>query len=87
MAAFGVGMVGSEGDAITDAGNGKGIFRGAVAFGGLDLPGSTVAVAQKILNGEQYPAITWDPLALGQLVDGKLQVKPVANTGVISGTP
>jgi len=87
MAVFGVGMVGAEGQAVADSADGKGVLRGAVSFGGLDLPQKTVALAQKMLNGEEYPAITWDELALGQIVDGKLQVKPVANSGVISGTP
>jgi len=87
VAVFGVGMFGPEGDAIVESGQGKGVFRGAVAFGGGDLPGTTVGIATKMLNGEKYPEVTWDPLALATLVDGKLDVKPVANSGVISGTP
>lgn len=87
VAVFGVGMFGPEGDAIVESAQGKGVFRGAVAFGGGDLPGTTVGIATKMLNGEKYDEITWDPLALATVVDGKLQVKPVANSGVISGTP
>ncbi len=87
VAAFGVGMFGPEGDAIVESGQGKGVFRGAVAFGGGDLPGTTVGIATKMLSGEQYPEITWDPLALATVVDGKLDVKPVANSGVISSKP
>jgi ABC-type sugar transport system substrate-binding protein len=87
VAVFGVGMFGPEGDAIIESAQGKGVFRGAVAFGGGDLPGTTVGIAAKMLSGEKYPEITWDPLALATVVDGKLSVKPVANSGVISGTP
>mgnify|MGYP000263731449 CR=1 FL=1 len=87
VAVFGVGMFGPEGDAIVESAQGKGVFRGAVAFGGGDLPGTTVSIAAKMLNGEPYPEVTWDPLALATAVDGKLSVVPVANSGVISGTP
>ena len=54
VAVFGVGMFGPEGDAIVESGQGKGVFRGAVAFGGGDLPGTTVGIAKKMLNGEKY---------------------------------
>jgi len=84
VAVFGVGMFGPEGDAIVESGQGKGVFRGAVAFGGGDLPGTTVGIAKKMLNGEKYDEVTWDPLALATVVDGKLSVAPVANSGVIS---
>jgi ABC-type sugar transport system substrate-binding protein len=87
VAVFGVGMFGPEADAIIESSQGKGVFRGAVAFGGGDLPGTTVGIAAKMLAGEDYPEITWDPLALATAVDGQLSVVPVANSGVISGTP
>jgi len=87
IAVFGVGMFGPEGDAIKDSGQGKGVFRGAVAFGGGDLPGSTVAIAAKILNGEDYPEVTWDPLALATLVNGELAIQPMPNAGVLTDTP
>ena len=84
LATFGVGMVGAEQQAITDSGTGKGVFRGAVAFGGPDLPKSTVDLAQKMLGGQEYPRVTWDPLALASLVDGQVVIAPVANSGVIT---
>ena len=84
LAVFGVGMVGAEQQAITDSGTGKGVFRGAVAFGGPDLPKSTVELAQKMLGGQEYPKVTWDPLALATLVDGQVVIAPVANSGVIT---
>ena len=87
VAVFGVGMFGPEGDAIVESAQGKGVFRGAVAFGGGDLPGTTVGIATKMLSGQDYPEVTWDPLALATAVNGELAVVPVANSGVISGTP
>jgi ribose transport system substrate-binding protein len=87
VAVFGVGMFGPEGDAIIASSNGEGVFRGAVAFGGGDLPGSTVAIARQILDGEDYAEVTWDPLALATAVNGELNIVPMANSGVISGTP
>jgi ABC-type sugar transport system substrate-binding protein len=87
VAVFGVGMFGPEGDAIVASSKGDGVFRGAVAFGGGDLPGSTVAIARQILDGEDYPEVTWDPLALATAVNGELNIVPMANSGVVSGTP
>ncbi len=87
VAVFGVGMFGPEADAILESAQGKGVFRGAVAFGGGDLPGSTVAIIIKILGGEEYPEVTWDPLALATVVNGELSVVPMANSGVLSDTP
>ena len=55
IAVFGVGMFGPEGDAIKASAQGKGVFRGAVAFGGIDLPGKTAALVKLILSGEQFP--------------------------------
>jgi ABC-type sugar transport system substrate-binding protein len=83
IAVFGVGLFGPEGDAIVDSSLGKGVFRGAVAFGGGDLPASTVALAKLMLEGNDYPEVTWDPLALATVVEGKLTILPVANSGVI----
>jgi len=87
VAVFGVGMFGPEADAIKESGQGKSVFRGAVAFGGGDLPGSTVAIAAKILKGEPFPAVTWDPLALATLVNGELVIQPMPNSGVLTVTP
>ncbi len=87
VAVFGVGMFGPERDAIVDSSLGKGVFRGAVAFGGGDLPGTTVAIARKMLSGQPFDEVTWDPLALATAENGELSVVPVANSGVISGTP
>jgi ABC-type sugar transport system substrate-binding protein len=87
VAVFGVGMFGPEADAIIASSKGEGVFRGAVAFGCGDLPGTTVDIARKILSGGEFPEITWDPLALATVVNGELSVVPMPNSGVISGTP
>lgn len=87
IAVFGVGMFGPEGDAIVESSQGAGVFRGAVAFGGGDLPGTTVGIARRMLSGEEYPEVTWDPLALATAVDGELSVVPMANSGVIRPIP
>ena len=87
VAVFGVGMFGPEGDAVKAAATGKGALRGVIAFGGGDLPGETAASSQKILNGEEYPAVTWDALTLVTAANGELVFTPMANQGVISVTP
>lgn len=83
IAIFGVGMFGPERDGLIESSLGKGVFRGAVAFGGGDLPGTTVSIARKMLKGEEYPEVTWDPLAMAFAVNGELSIVPVPNSGVI----
>ncbi len=83
MAVFGVGMFGPEADAIKASAENKGVFRGAVAFGGGDLAGKTVGIASLMLNGDDYPEVTWDELGLATVVNGELVVKPMANSGVV----
>jgi ABC-type sugar transport system substrate-binding protein len=88
MAVFGVGMFGAEADAIKASAAGKSVFRGAVAFGGIDLPGKTAALVKKILSGEDYPEITWDELACVTAgPNGDLVTKPMVNQGFIQVTP
>jgi len=87
VAVFGVGMFGPEADAVMAAANGQGALRGVIAFGGGDLPGKTSGIVAKILNGEEYPAVTWDELAPVTAVNGQLVFTPMANTGVINVTP
>ena len=83
MAVYGVGMFGPEADAILASGENKGVFRGAVAFGGGDLPGKTTDLVNRMLTGQDYPEVTWDELALATLAEGKLVMKPMANQGVV----
>ena len=35
-----------------------------------------------MLNGDDYPGVTWDELALVTRVDGQLVMKPMAKPGV-----
>ncbi len=87
VAVFGVGMFGPEQDEIIESSQGKGVLRGVIAFGGGDLPGKTVGIASKMLNGEEYPEVTWDELALVTAKDGKINIVPMPNSGVITVTP
>jgi ABC-type sugar transport system substrate-binding protein len=87
VAVFGVGMFGPEGDAIKAAANGEGALRGVIAFGGGDLPGETAALVAKILNGEEYPEVTWDALTLVTAANGELVFTPMAKQGVVNVTP
>jgi ribose transport system substrate-binding protein len=87
VAVFGVGMFGPEADAIVESSQGKGVFRGAIAFGGGDLPGKTVGIATKMLDGQPYPEVTWDELAMATVKDGQLSIVPMANSGVITVNP
>jgi hypothetical protein len=82
-----VGMFGPEADAVKAAASGQGALRGVIAFGGGDLPGKTAALVAKMLNGEEYPEVTWDELALVTAVDGEIVTTPMVNQGVISVTP
>ncbi|MCE5255028.1 MAG: substrate-binding domain-containing protein [Actinomycetia bacterium] len=88
VAVFGVGMIGPEADAIKASAQGKGVFRGAIAFGGGDLPGKTKEIVSKILNGEDYPTVIWDELAIVTPgADGELQYRPMPNQGVLTVGP
>ncbi len=81
---FGVGMFGSEADAVMQSAAGKSVFRGAIAFGGTDLPGKTSALVKKMLAGEQYPEITWDELACATAGPSGLVMTPMVNQGFIT---
>lgn len=87
VAVFGVGMFGPEGDAVKAAAAGNGALRGVIAFGGGDLPGETAALVATILNGEEYPEVTWDALTLVTAANGELVFTPMAKQGVVNTTP
>ena len=84
VAVFGVGMFGPEADAIKDSATGKSVFRGAVAFGGDDLPGMTMSKIKLLLGTEKFDPEQWDPLAIGTIGAGGFSVKPVPNAGVLT---
>jgi ABC-type sugar transport system substrate-binding protein len=83
IAVFGVGLFGLVEEAIIDASVGKGVFRGAVAYGGSEFPETIVAKAKLMLEDKAFPLVTWEELALITAVDGKLSIEPVANRGII----
>jgi ribose transport system substrate-binding protein len=88
VAVFGVGMIGSEGNAVMDSGTNKTVFRGTIRFGG-DLITRTGDIAAKMMSGQITKAI-YDPLDVVTTKDGKLWATPVEDTEyfvVPSGTP
>jgi ribose transport system substrate-binding protein len=82
VAIFSVGLLGAEGPAVADSSTGNGVFRGTIRFGG-DLVGRTMEYANKMLNGEDVPAIIWDDLDLVTAVDGVLYSVPVESATVL----
>jgi ribose transport system substrate-binding protein len=84
VAVFGVGVIGPEMDAIKNSSNGDGFLRGAVSFGGADLPGKTVGIVGKILKGEAFDAVTWDELALVTAKSGEMVIIPMPASGVLT---
>jgi ABC-type sugar transport system substrate-binding protein len=87
VAVFGVGVIGPERDAIKAASIGEGFLRGAVSFGGADLPGKTSALVKKVLNGEEFTRVIWDELAMVTAVSGELVITPMPASGVLTTTP
>ncbi len=87
VAVFGVGVIGPEMDAIKAASTGDGYLRGAVSFGGADLPGKTVGIVQTVLNGEEFTRVVWDELALVSAINGEMLIIPMPASGVLSATP
>lgn len=69
-ATFGVGMFGPEGDTLLASANGEGVLRGCVAFGGGDLVGAMGDIVALMINGDDFPAVTWDALATVTSSDG-----------------
>lgn len=88
VAVFGVGMIGSEGNAVLDSGTNKTVFRGTIRFGG-DLISRTGDIASKMLEGT-ITKVIFDPLDIVTTKDGKLLATPVEDTEyfvVPTGTP
>ncbi len=87
VAVFGVGVIGPEMDAIKAASMGDGFLRGAVSFGGADLPGKTGALVKQVLDGEEYTRVIWDELALVTAVNGEIMIVPMPASGVLTAMP
>lgn len=83
-AIFGCGVIGSEEDYIKDSAEGKGIFRGAVAFGGGDLAGAMADIANKVYTDGDYEKDQWDAIAKVFLKDGEMVREEVDNVGSIA---
>lgn len=82
-ATFGVGMFGPEEATLIASEKGEGVFRGALAFGGGNLPENMANIVEMMLKGEDYPVVTWDPLAAVTVKDGALVRVELPNSGVI----
>lgn len=80
---FGCGFIGPEADLLVASSQGKGVFRGAVAFGGGDLPGDMARLAKLVFEGGAYEKDTWDPIGLVTVKDGTINKQVVNNTGSI----
>jgi len=83
VAVFGVGMIGAEGQAVIDASNGTGVFRGTVQFGG-DLIGRTIEIAGQMMSGEDVAGDIWDDLALITAIDGQMYRQAVESATVFT---
>jgi ABC-type sugar transport system substrate-binding protein len=83
VAVFGVGALPSEIDGFCASCVGNSTLRGIVSFGGLDLAQRTVELAKKMLNGEPYPEVTLDALAVTQGCPCPPVFIPVPSGGVI----
>ena len=78
-----LGALPSEIDAFCASCVGNSTLRGIVSFGGLDLAQRTVELAKKMLNGEPYPEVTLDALAVTQGCPCPPVFIPVPSGGVI----
>ncbi|HUW41180.1 MAG TPA: substrate-binding domain-containing protein [Rectinemataceae bacterium] len=81
---FGCGFIGPEADLLMSSAAGKGVFRGAISFGGGDLPGDMARIAKEVFDGSGYKKDQWDPIGLVQIKDGKVVKTAVNNTGVVT---
>lgn len=80
---FGCGFIGPEADLLIASAQGKGVFRGAVAFGGGDLPGDMARSARLVYDGGSYEKDTWDPIGLVTVKSGAIDKQVVNNTGSV----
>jgi ABC-type sugar transport system substrate-binding protein len=82
MAVFGCGLIGPEAGMLVNAEKTKGVFRGATAFGGKDLPGDMARIARQVYSGS-FEKDIWDPISLVYSVNGEIRFNQVPNTGAV----
>jgi hypothetical protein len=82
MAVFGCGLIGPEAGLLVNSEKTKGVFRGATAFGGKDLPGDMARIARQVYSGS-FEKDLWDPISLVYSVNGEIQFNQVPNTGAV----
>lgn len=83
MAVFGCGLIGPESGLLIDAEAKGGVFRGATAFGGKDLPGDMAAIARTIYDGTNSIKDIWDPISIVYSIKGEVVFNQVPNTGAV----
>jgi ABC-type sugar transport system substrate-binding protein len=76
---FGGGAMGPETQQLKEASLGNGAFRGAVAFGGVDLPGDVAELVFRVFNNNIPDKILWDPISLVSAENGN-EVRVLVNS-------
>jgi ABC-type sugar transport system substrate-binding protein len=81
---FGGGAMGPEIQQLKETSLGSGVFRGAVAFGGADLPGDVANLVYSVFNNDIPEKILWDPISLVSAENGQEVRVLVKSTGAIT---
>jgi ABC-type sugar transport system substrate-binding protein len=81
---FGGGAMGPETQQLKEASLGNGAFRGAVAFGGVDLPGDVAELIFQVFNNNIPSKIIWDPISLVSAENGNEVRVLVKSTGAVT---
>ena len=81
---FGVGAMGPETQQLKEASLWNGAFRGAVAFGGVDLPGDVAELIFQVFNNNIPDKIIWDPISLVSAENGNEVRVLVKSTGAVT---
>jgi ABC-type sugar transport system substrate-binding protein len=81
---FGGGAMGPETQQLKETSLGNGVFRGAVAFGGVDLPGDVAGMVYQVFNNNIPSKIIWDPISLVSAEKGEEVRVLVESTGAIT---
>jgi ABC-type sugar transport system substrate-binding protein len=68
---FGGGAMGPEVQQLKETSLGSGVFRGAVAFGGVDLPGDVADLVYRVFKNDIPEKILWDPISLVSAENGQ----------------
>ncbi|GHU91147.1 hypothetical protein FACS189485_01050 [Spirochaetia bacterium] len=81
---FGGGAMGPEVQQLKETSLGSGVFRGAVAFGGADLPGDVAELVYRVFKNDMPEKILWDPISLVSAENGQEVRVLVKSIGAIT---